>query len=323
MIQLNPENRWTRIASVWSASPTPFLDDLSIDSESVHRMVAHHRDLGVGGIMLGGTCGEGPWMPEEDLLQLVRSAREAAGPDYPLAVQVTDNSPRRMLQRIEKCAAAGADLALIAGPYFLMNPTPDRIFNCFAETANQSPLPVIYYDRGENDRYPLPADTIEELLGIPNIVMIKDSSRSPERREHILAVKQFRSDLVYFTGDEFAVTKYVSGGADGVLLGGGIFNARFAAEIIRLLHAGKGDAAAATDQTMMELMRRIYGGPEIECWLTGLKYFLQRLGIFGTTASYLEYPLDERFRKDIDSIVDTPEQYDNDAMLLTSACTVA
>lgn len=323
MIQLNPENPWTRISSVWSASPTPFLDDLSIDSESVHRMVAHHRDLGVGGIMLGGTCGEGPWMPEEDLLTLVRSAREAAGSEYPLAVQVTDNSPKRMLQRIEKVADAGADLALVAGPYFLMNATPERIFNCFAQTANQSSLPVIYYDRGEHDRYPLPTEYIEELLGIPNIVMIKDSSRSPERREHILAVKQFRSDLVYFTGDEFAVTEYISAGADGVLLGGGIFNARFAGKIIQQLRAREGDAAAETDTTMMELMRRIYGGPKIECWLTGLKYFLKRLGVFATTASYLEFPLDERFRVDIDSIVDTPGQYDNDAMLLTSACSPA
>lgn len=273
--------------------------------------------------MLGGTCGEGPWMPPQDLLTLVQAAREAAGPEFPLAVQVTQNSPRQMLSLIDQIAEAGADLALVAGPYFLMNATPQRIYDHFRKTAEASPLPVVYYDRGVNDRFPLDLEYLEDLLSIPNIVLVKDSSRDTDRREAILNVKRMRDDLVYFTGDEMAVLDAVEHGADGGLLGGGIFNARFARKIIELLREEKKEEAARVEAEMIELMRRIYGGEKIECWLTGLKYFLCRLGIFQTTASHLEFPLAEHFQKDIDSIVDNPEQYDNEAMLLTPTTTLS
>lgn len=311
-------SRWLSIAPIWSASPTPFQEDLTIDTESVANLVQHHRELGVGGIMLGGTCGEGPWMPREDLEVLVRAAREAAGPDYPLAVQVTQNSPRQMLGIIDQMADAGADLALIAGSYFLMNPTPERVYDHFRKTAEASSLPVIYYDRGAHDRYSLSLEYLEDLLSIPNIVMVKDSSRDSNRREAILNVKRIRPDLVYFTGDEMAVFEAMESGADGALLGGGIFNARFAQKVMDLQAAGKRDEAVALEKDMIELMRRIYGGEKIECWLTGLKYFLCQLGIFQSTASYLEFPLADRFRNDIDSIIARPEQYDIETMLMTS-----
>ena len=63
---------------IWSATPTPFTADGRVDAPSVQRMVAHHVDLGVAGMMLAGTCGEGPWLRDCDREVLARTAVEAA-----------------------------------------------------------------------------------------------------------------------------------------------------------------------------------------------------------------------------------------------------
>ena len=49
---------------VWSATPTPLTADRRVDADSVDRLVEHHVKMGVTGLMLAGTCGEGPWLAE-------------------------------------------------------------------------------------------------------------------------------------------------------------------------------------------------------------------------------------------------------------------
>jgi dihydrodipicolinate synthetase family protein len=59
------------LSGVWSATPTPFTDDMVVDNQSVNRMVAHHCRLGVKDLFLAGTCGEGAWLPEREKRRLV------------------------------------------------------------------------------------------------------------------------------------------------------------------------------------------------------------------------------------------------------------
>ena len=55
---------------MWSGASTPFKIFFSIDPASVCRLRTHRLRLGVTGIMLGGTCGESPWMTLDDLAEL-------------------------------------------------------------------------------------------------------------------------------------------------------------------------------------------------------------------------------------------------------------
>jgi 4-hydroxy-tetrahydrodipicolinate synthase len=47
----------------------------------------------------------------------------------------------------------------------------------------------------------------------------------------------------------------------------------------------------------------IYGGEKIACWLTGLKHYMVRRGLFSTSASFLGYPLTDDCRAAIERIV--------------------
>lgn len=288
---------------VWSATPTPLTQDRRVDAPSVHRLVEHHVKMDVTGLMLAGTCGEGPWLSDRDREALIRTAASAAGTRLRIAVQVTDNSAARTLANIEQVAAWGAEIAVVAQPYFFLNGTADRQLAFYREIARHSPLPVGFYDRGKASPYVMPEAHLIELLTEPNIVMVKDSSQLPAHRDVFLAARKQRPALVLLDGDEFDCVGYLQAGYDGLLLGGGIFNAGLAHRIIRAVRAGDAAGAARLQARMNDLMLRVYGGPKIECWMTGLKELLVQMGIFSTNVNLLDYPLTEECRRQIAAAV--------------------
>lgn len=286
---------------IWSATPTPFLPDFSLDTRSIERLVEHHCAHGVSGLMLAGTCGEGPWMPREEIVALVRHTASVARGRLKVAVQVTDNSSLQMLRQIEAVARAGADYAVVAAPGFFMNATPARLVAHYRETIRQSALPVAFYERGAHASYALSTTALEEVLAEPNLHFIKDSSSDVERQRFFLGIAAKRPGLRLFVGDEFQCASYLEAGYHGALLGGGIFNAGLVARIIDTLE--RGDCAGALQERMNRLMFHVYGGEKIECWLTGLKHLLVEMGLFQTTTGFLGYPLTEECRAAIAGIV--------------------
>lgn len=82
---------------VWSAAPTPLTDDMRVHVDDVRRMIDHHERLGVNGLFLAGTNGEGPWLPEREKRILVETVVRHVDGYIPVAVQVTDNSTDRIL----------------------------------------------------------------------------------------------------------------------------------------------------------------------------------------------------------------------------------
>ncbi len=289
--------------SLWSATPTPFHEDLSPDVDAVVRLVERHIHLGVDGLFLGGSCGEGPWMPMEDLERITRIAKEAAGERIRIAVQATDNSARRVLGHIERFAQAGAEYAVMASPYFLMNAGPDKLLRLYLEIIRQSPLPIGFYDRGQHSPHSLPADLLPEILAEPNLKLIKDSSGDADRRKVFLEAGRWRADLKLFTGNEFHCIGPLQAGYRGLLLGGGIFNARLAKALCAAVEKGETAEAERIQERMNALMYRVYGGEKIACWLAGLKYLLVELGTFSGPAHYLGYPLTSECKAAIDEIL--------------------
>ena len=288
---------------IWSATPTPFTADGRVDVASVQRMVAHHVDLGVTGMMLAGTCGEGPWLRDSDREVLTRTAVEAARGKISVALQVTDNSAVRTLDNIERAAAWGVEIAVVAAPSFFINATPKRLVSHYVEIVQKSSLPIGLYDRGSQSPYVVPEAMFPEILNEKNIVVVKDSSQQEPRRKAYLAARAARPDLVLFTGSEFDAAEYLEAGYDGALLGGGIFNAAIAIEMLAAVRAKNMKRANELQARMNDLMYRVYGGEKIACWMTGLKELLVQLGVFSTNVNLLGYPLTDECRAQIKAAV--------------------
>lgn len=282
-------SRWP--GGVWSAAPTPFTETMEIDVVAVRRMVEHHVRLGVSGLFWAGTNGEGPWMTNAQRRTLVRTIARYDRHRMPLAVQVSDNSAARILDNIHAAKEDGADIAVIAPPYMLVNATPRTILRLYQEAIQRSPLPIGLYDRGRHASVFVPDAALREMVLEKKVVMLKDSSADWRRMRLMLAAKRRRPELRLLTGWEFKTVPYLEAGYDGVLLGGGVFNGYLAGLIVRAARAGDLKHAWQLQRRMNRMMWAVYGGKKINCWLSGEKKLLVELGIFRTWKNYPDYPL--------------------------------
>lgn len=302
---------------VWSATPTPLTDEFQLDEAGVHNLVTHHLRLGISGLFLAGTCGEGPWLPDRQrrlLTQLVVHELEELGARLPVSVQVTDNSAARILDKIEQAHEDGADLVVIAPPHFLFNATPENLRILYLEAIRKSTLPVVLYHFGQNGNTPMPEEVLKVLLEEENVVAIKDSSADVRYREIALAARQNRPNLRLQNGDEFNCAAYLEAGFDGLLLGGGIFNGHLAHLIMEAVAKGDLAQAQVLQERMNRLMYAVYGGEKIESWLAGAKYLLLKMGVFHSYANFPRYELTESCRTAVERIL-----VEENAVLLPSA----
>ncbi len=286
-------------ANVWSATPTPFNKSMNVCKRSVKRLVEHHVKLGVTGLFLLGTCGEGAWMTDEQRRDMVDAVVKHNEGRLKLAVQCTDNSAARIVDNMEWAKAAGADIAVIAPPHFLMNATPKTIHELYQEAIAGSPLPVGIYARGHHGPVAVPESVKKKLYMEEKVVLVKDSSSDPQRRDIALAARRKRPELLLLDGNEFMCVEYLTAGYDGLLLGGGIFNGYLAGQIMNAVSAGDIGLAEKLQVRMSKMMWDVYGGKTIACWLSGQKKLLVEMGIFSTWNSYLKFPLRKSCEKGI------------------------
>ncbi len=292
-----------RLSGVWSATPTPFTNRMTVDEVAVKRLVEHHVKMGIKGLFLCGTCGEGPWMPDRDRRDMVRATVKAARGRLVIAVQVTDNSAARILDNMQAAAEEGADMAVIAPPFFMVNATSANVAALYLEAIRGCPLPVGIYDRGLNSAVVVTEEAMKQICADPKVVLIKDSSANVERMNLALSLRQKRPGLKLLDGDEFACATYMKAGYDGLLLGGGIFNGRLAGMIIEAVRGGRLKEADRLQQRMNRLMFEVYGGKKITCWMSGLKHLLVEMGLFRTTRNFLNYPLTDSCKKAIAKVL--------------------
>jgi 4-hydroxy-tetrahydrodipicolinate synthase len=292
-----------RLSGVWSATPTPFTNKMDVDSPSVKRLIEHHVRLGVNGLFLAGTCGEGPVMPNRTRDKLVSEVARFNRGRMLVAVQATDNSSARILDNIDAAKKNGADIAVIAPPYFVCNNTPECITRLYLEAIRQSPLPIGIYDRGHHSSVYITDPVLKAIYAEKNVIMIKDSSADFNRMKIALAARKSRPSLRLLTGWEFKCVPYLTAKYDGLLLGGGIFNGFLAGEIIKAVQAGNVPLAERLQNRMNRIMWDVYGGKKIACWMSGLKKLLVEMGLFTTWKNHYDYPLKASCIKAIEKVL--------------------
>lgn len=300
---MNPEI----FEGVWSAAPTPLTEKNDIDKASIKRLVKHHLRLGVKGVFLAGSCGEGPWLSDAQKSTLVQETVKAAKGKLGIAVQVTDNSATRILDNISRAKTDGAEYAVVAAPFFLMHATPNALWTLYETVLNNSSLPVIFYDRGAHSSVDIPVSVLKKIYAHTAVVAIKDSSANPEHMKAALAARKKRPAMRLLTGDEFDCVGALRAGYKGLMLGGAAFNGFMAGQIRQAALDKNWPEAEKLQKRMNDLMFAIYGGKKILCWLAGEKYILEKMGVFKNHRNLLGYELTAGCQKAIDKIVESEQ----------------
>lgn len=136
-------------SGVWAPTITFFnhsTDTLDTDSQAKYYTYLSSQ-TGLSGLVVLGTNSETFLLTRKERKTLLKVARKACGPFYPIMAGVSGHSTKQVLEFIADAKEAGSNYALLLPPaYFGKQTTAAVINNFFDDVAAASPLPIVIYN---------------------------------------------------------------------------------------------------------------------------------------------------------------------------------
>jgi 4-hydroxy-tetrahydrodipicolinate synthase len=122
------------------------------------------------------------------------------------------NSTSEAVRLTKAAEKAGADGALVVGPYY-NKPMAEGYYRHFAAIAEASSLPIVIYNIPGRTAKNIEADTICRIGEIPTVVAVKESTGNMDQASWILAGSQ----LSVLSGDDSLTLPLLALGGSGVV----------------------------------------------------------------------------------------------------------
>ena len=260
------------------ALATPFLDDKSIDFESLKRLIDHVIAGGVDYLVVLGTTGESATLTASEKAQVLKASVEYNKGRVPLMLGLGGNATQKLLDEIEATEFYGVASILSVSPFY-NKPTQEGIIAHYKALADASPVPLVLYNIPGRTMSNLTASTTLALSHHPNIVGIKEASGNLEQCMQIAA--SMPKDFLLLSGDDLLTKPILSIGGSGVI--SVLANALPAT--FKTMIAGDSEASLEAAYSLLELNSLMYleGNP------VGLKNLLLHQGII--TSDQVRLPL--------------------------------
>lgn len=236
---------------VFPALTTKFDAHEELDLPMFGHNLSAQIDAGVNGVIIGGSLGEASTLTLDEKESLIRYAVEYVGDRIPVLLNIAEGSTRE--------AVAQARLAEEWGAHGLMVLPPMRYKSDHRETvaffrtiATSTDLPIMIYNNPVDYKIEVTMDMFEELIDLPNIQSVKESTRDVSNVTRL--INRFGDRLSILCGvDTIAIEEMLMGAVGWV---GGLVCA-FPAEtvaIYRLVKAGRIEEAREIHRWFLPLL---------------------------------------------------------------------
>jgi 4-hydroxy-tetrahydrodipicolinate synthase len=200
-----------QFAGVTVALVTPFRDG-EVDFAALRRLVDWHVEQGSDCLAPVGTTGESPTLDHDEHERVMAAVAEQARGRIKVMPGTGSNSTREAIRLTKFARRAGADGALLVGPYY-NKPTQEGYYRHFAAVAEACDLPLVLYNiPGRTGSNILP-ETVARLAEVPSVVGIKEATGSLDQASHIASL----CDLTILSGDDSLTLPLLSVGGRGVV----------------------------------------------------------------------------------------------------------
>jgi len=200
-----------QFAGLTVALITPFRDG-NVDEAALRKLVDWHADQGTHCVCPCGTTGESPTLSHDEHERVISVVCEQAAGRMKVMAGTGSNSTREAVRLTQRAKEAGADGALMVGPYY-NKPMQDGFYQHFQAVAEAVDLPIVLYNIPGRTSKNIEADTICKLAELPMIVAVKEASGSMDQASQILN----GSDLTLLSGDDSLTLPLLALGGSGVV----------------------------------------------------------------------------------------------------------
>lgn len=199
------------------AITTPFRPDLSVDVAFLATHVTWLVDNGCSGVVVCGSLGEAATLSHSEKLEVLRTCRDALGPDGFVATAVSALSTADAVQYAHDAARAGASGLMILPPYAYSTDWREMRAHVAAVLA-ATELPCMLYNNPVAYRTDFLPEQIADLAdAFPQLTAVKESSTDIRRIAALRVLLGTRLSLL--VGVDDLVVEAAGAGVDGWIAG--------------------------------------------------------------------------------------------------------
>ncbi|MGR3854540.1 4-hydroxy-tetrahydrodipicolinate synthase [Chryseobacterium indologenes] len=269
------------LKGVGVALVTPFNEDLSVDFDSLTKLVEYNIENGTNYLVVLGTTAEAATLSAEEKKQVIEHIIKVNNKRLPLVLGIGGNNTLEVKKQIEEADLSAFEAVLSVSPYY-NKPNQEGLYQHYKALASTGKNIIIYNvpsRTGQN----VEADTTLRLAKeFPNLFLIKEASPNILQYFDILRKKPEGFSLV--SGDDEYTLPVTLAGGDGVIsVIGQAFPKEFST-MVNLAFEGKVKEAYEIHNKLVDITRLIFaeGNP------CGIKVILAEKGII---KNYLRLPL--------------------------------
>ena len=260
---------------------TPFNEDLSIDFDSLTKLVEYNIANGTDFLVVLGTTAETATLSKAEQAQVIEHIVKVNNKRLPLVLGIGGNNTLAVKEQIESTDLSDFEGVLSVSPYY-NKPNQEGIYQHYKMLASTGKNIIIYNVPGRTGQNIEAATTLRLAKDFPNLFMIKEASPNISQYFDILRKKPAGFSLVS-GDDEFTLPVTLAGG-DGVISVIGQAYPKLFSDMIKLAKESKVKEAYVIHNQLIEIIRLIFaeGNP------CGVKTVLAEMGII---KNHLRLPL--------------------------------
>ncbi|MGB4446900.1 MAG: 4-hydroxy-tetrahydrodipicolinate synthase [Cloacibacterium sp.] len=271
----------SNLKGVGVALVTPFNEDLSVDFDSLTRLVEYNIENGTNYLVVLGTTAEAATLSAAEKQEVIKHVIKINNKRLPLVLGIGGNNTLEVKKQIEEADLTDFDAVLSVSPYY-NKPNQEGLYQHYKMLASTGKQIIIYNVPGRTGQNIEASTTLRLANEFPNLFMIKEAAPNILQYFDILRKKPTNFSLV--SGDDEYTLPVTLAGGDGVISVIGQGYPKEFSTMVQLAFEGKVKEAYEIHNKLVEITRLIFaeGNP------CGIKTVLAEKGII---KNYLRLPL--------------------------------
>ena len=269
------------LKGVGVALVTPFNEDLSVDFESLTKLVEYNIENGTSYLVVLGTTAEAATLSSDEKKQVVEHIIKVNNKRLPLVLGIGGNNTLEVKKQIEETDLSDFTAVLSVSPYY-NKPNQEGLYQHYKMLASTGKSIIIYNVPSRTGQNVEAETTLRLAKEFPNLFLIKEASPNFLQYFDILRKKPEGFNLVS-GDDEFTLPVTLAGGAGVISVIGQGYPKEFST-MVQLAFDKKVDEAYEIHNQLVDITRLIFaeGNP------CGIKVILAEKGLI---KNYLRLPL--------------------------------
>lgn len=269
------------LKGVGVALVTPFNEDLSVDFESLTKLIEYNIENGTNYLVVLGTTAEAATLSSDEKKQVVEHIIKVNNKRLPLVLGIGGNNTLEVKQQIEEADLSDFTAVLSVSPYY-NKPNQEGIYQHYRVLASTGKNIIIYNVPSRTGQNVEAETTLRLAKEFPNLFLIKEAAPNILQYFDILRKKPEGFNLVS-GDDEFTLPVTLAGGAGVISVIGQGYPKEFST-MVQLAFDKKVDEAYEIHNKLVDITRLIFaeGNP------CGIKVVLAEKGLI---KNYLRLPL--------------------------------